>query len=395
MHALYYTIEFDKFKTTNFFHILKFLYYSVYFGLQPNLSNQLRKFYSLKCNLNIIKCVFESLEHKVINFVYRLNLKSITQNEVVYINRYDENDLSVLTKQDLIERDLTRYTQFRIISNNIINYNKNGKDKDEYFNFHGLNLRKEKILPSYNVIFFIHGGGFFAQSSEGHLDYLINWAKSTNAVIICIDYQLAPENKYPHILNENISAYKKFIMNSEKMFNFKIKKSMIVGDSGGGFFSLNIIKHSIINKIRTPDAAVFIYPATRMIFNSMSPSVLTGCRDNFLDPQLMANIQRVILDLEKNSISDYKNDDNLNFFLTDPKVISKFPRTLLICGSFDPLKDECYLLADFLLQNKVDVKFNEYLFYCHGFINLANMVDPYYKKGEEDIKNYILESFRN
>jgi len=341
-------------------------------------------------------CFFESLEHKVLNFFYRLNLESIVQNEVLYINRYDNDDLSILTKKDLIGKEFKNYTQFRIISNIKINYSEIQNKKQTYFDFFGLKFKKDEFLPSYNVIFFVHGGGFFAHTSESHLNYLINWSKQLNAVIICIDYQLAPENKYPHILNENTSAYRKLIMNCEKMLNFKIKKLVITGDSGGGFFfSLNIIKYSIFNKIKIPDAAVILYAPARIVYNSMSHSLLTGCRDNFIDPELMANIQRVFLDLDNNNINDYKNDDNLNLYLTDPKIIAKFPQTLVICASFDPLRDECYLLADFLLQNKVNVKLNEYLFFCHGFINLSNLIDPYYKKGEEDIKDYIKQIFEN
>ena len=46
-----------------------------------------------------------------------------------------------------------------------------------------------------------------------------------------------------------------------------------------------------------------------------------GVRDNFIDPELMANIQSVFLDLEKNNMDKYISDDNLNFFLTDNNVI--------------------------------------------------------------------------
>lgn len=49
----------------------------------------------------------------------------------------------------------------------------NGNYKE--LNFFGLLLKisKDLLLPSYNVIIHIHGGGFVSQSSESHLSYLI------------------------------------------------------------------------------------------------------------------------------------------------------------------------------------------------------------------------------
>ena len=41
-------------------------------------------------------------------------------------------------------------------------------------NFFGLLLKvsKEFLIPSYNLIFHVNGGGFLSQSSESHLSYL-------------------------------------------------------------------------------------------------------------------------------------------------------------------------------------------------------------------------------
>jgi acetyl esterase/lipase len=160
---------------------------------------------------------------------------------------------------------------------------------------------------------------------------------------------LAPGSKYPNIVDENLEAYERIASNCEKMFYFKIRKLAIVGDSGGGFMVLNVIKHSIRKNLRVPDAACLIYPCSRIIYDWMSPSLMMGTRDNFIDPGLMTNIQSLFLDLDNKSISDFVNDDRLNFYLTDQDTLSKFPKTLIVSGTNDPIRDECYLLADILL----------------------------------------------
>jgi acetyl esterase/lipase len=44
-------------------------------------------------------------------------------------------------------------------------------------NFFGLLLRMSKdfLIPNYNVILHVHGGGFLSQSSESHLSYLTRY----------------------------------------------------------------------------------------------------------------------------------------------------------------------------------------------------------------------------
>ena len=75
-----------------------------------------------------------------------------------------------------------------------------------------------------------------------------------------IDYRLAPENKFPNLIDENIRAYEKIVMKTKEMFGFKIKKLVLTGDSGGGLMCLNIIKHAIKFNLRVPDGVVLLYP---------------------------------------------------------------------------------------------------------------------------------------
>ena len=49
-------------------------------------------------------------------------------------------------------------------------------------------------------------------------------------------------------------------MNAEQILGFEIRKLAVVGDSGGGFMILNIIKFAIRNNLRVPDACCLLYP---------------------------------------------------------------------------------------------------------------------------------------
>ena len=84
-------------------------------------------------------------------------------------------------------------------------------------------------------------------------------------MIFSVDYQVAPENKYPNLIDENLRAYEKIIMNTKEMFGFEIRKLIITGDSGGGLICLNIIKHAIKNKLLIPDGLVLLYPCINIL----------------------------------------------------------------------------------------------------------------------------------
>ena len=84
-------------------------------------------------------------------------------------------------------------------------------------------------------------------------------------VIFSLDYRLAPENKFPNLIDENIRAYEKIVSNCKTLFGFKIRKLILSGDSGGGLMCLNIVKHAIKNKLKVPDGLVLLYPCIILI----------------------------------------------------------------------------------------------------------------------------------
>ena len=86
-------------------------------------------------------------------------------------------------------------------------------------------------------------------------------------VVFSIDYRVAPENKYPNLIDENIRAYEKIVMKTKEMFGFKIRRLVVTGDSAGGLMCLNIVKHAIKNNLRAPDGIVLIYPCKKADIN--------------------------------------------------------------------------------------------------------------------------------
>lgn len=197
------------------------------------------------------------------------------------------------------------------------------------------------------------------------------------------------------MVNECNKAYKILVNNLLKFFDFKINKIIICGDSAGGFFSLNLVNHLIKSNMKPPDGLILIYPCTRIYLRDMLPSHLLSLSDSMIDSPFLSQLMNITLNIDSYYSGELKFTDIYNFLLTDSYIVRKFPKTFILVGSNDPIRDESYRLMDFLIQNQVHVELKEYLYFPHGFMNLTSLVDKYYFKGVEDLKNHVCRIFND
>jgi hormone-sensitive lipase len=209
-----------------------------------------------------------------------------------------------------------------------------------------------------------------------------------------VEYNKAPESKIEKIIEECIEAFQLLILNLEALFHIKLKRLIISGDSAGGFISLNITNYLIKNRLRIPDAVILIYPCTRLYFREMCPSNFLALTDYVIDSPFLSHLIQITLDINSYYKREYNFCDNHNFFLTEDAVVGNYPPTYIMVGSNDPIRDECYRLADFLLSKKVVVELKEYLYFPHGFMNITTLVDKYYYEGVENLKEYVNKIFK-
>ncbi|KAI8639255.1 Alpha/Beta hydrolase protein [Parasitella parasitica] len=101
----------------------------------------------------------------------------------------------------------------------------------------------QRIYEADIILFYVHGGGFRIGSCTMYMDTNIAWIQvlkekyNLNALIMSIDYRLAPEYKYPSPVEDVVRAYEHLIqklgINSEKV--------IVVGDSAGAALSLEML----------------------------------------------------------------------------------------------------------------------------------------------------------
>jgi len=146
-----------------------------------------------------------------------------------------------------------------------------------------------------------------------------------------------------------------------------------------------------------PDSLVLLYPCSRVFFQEATPSNFLSLSEYFIDTAYINEIGRIYKDIPSKNINhpikSLALNEDFSFYLTPQEIVRKFPKVSLIVASRDPLRDECYKLADFLLSNNVDLDLKEFLYFPHGFMNLTSMVDRYYNLGLDHFIKCVQNGF--
>ncbi len=89
---------------------------------------------------------------------------------------------------------------------------------------------EDQTLPA---ILYLHGGGFVLGCPEMADDYLADLANEMKAVIVAVDYRLAPEHPYPVPLEDSYTALSWLFRESYRL-GLDANRVVIMGHSAGG-----------------------------------------------------------------------------------------------------------------------------------------------------------------
>jgi acetyl esterase/lipase len=219
------------------------------------------------------------------------------------------------------------------------------------------------------LIVHYHGGGFVSQSSAGHSSYLKQWASDIqDAVILCVDYKLAPEFPYPTALDECAYVYQWALENSE-LLGTSAERVVLCGDSAGGNLAVAVALKCQAADLRRPDGICLAYPAL-YVNVAWSPSRLLS----FFDPLLPLSI----LDL---CLRAYVPNGELSFenplispMIASAKTLIALPPIAIVCGSVDPLLDDSVQFAHNLAKcGRTCDTLRVFDSLPHGFMNMYHL----------------------
>jgi acetyl esterase/lipase len=214
------------------------------------------------------------------------------------------------------------------------------------------------------VMIHIHGGGFMATSSSYHQTYLRKYANTLKIPIFCIDYRLAPKYKYPENLHDCIKAYYWVKQFCTEVIGAKLEKIILFADSAGGNLATSLCYWLIENNEPVPDLLVLCYPALDLHVKWRSAWVYT-----FVD---------VLLNYGGMHVSNIaylpKNCDRINDYYISPVnapewILKKMPKTRLMVGTKDCLRDESYSWGRRMWKCNADFRLFAFEWCHHGILN--------------------------
>lgn len=212
----------------------------------------------------------------------------------------------------------------------------------------------EGPLPA---IIMFHGGGWVAGNIELNEVQHQLMAKDTGAVVISVNYQKAPEHKFP-IPFDDCYATLEWVAANAELLNINPDQIGVAGDSAGGNLAAAVALKA--RDVRGPKVAfqILIYPATDHKFDY--PSMIENSEGYLLTRDAM----RWYWNQYVNSDADFQNP----YVLPIKADLSSLPATIVITAELDPLRDEGEEYARLLTQAGNSVVLHRYDGVVHGFL---------------------------
>lgn len=215
------------------------------------------------------------------------------------------------------------------------------------------------------LILYFHGGGFVLGALRMG-DWLCSSAAlRTGAVVVSVDYRLAPAHRFPAAVDD---CYAALTWAAEHAAGLGAGGPIaVMGESAGGNLSAVV---SLLARDRSGPAIAhqaLLYPATDMSeASTSSPSRLANANAPVLKAEDMTAFRHL-----------YLGQDGVT---SDPKASpllapshSGLPPALIQVAEHDPLKDDGVRYAAALREAGVPVRLTEYVGAPHGYLNFPGL----------------------
>ncbi|QUH03917.1 alpha/beta hydrolase [Saccharopolyspora erythraea] len=128
------------------------------------------------------------------------------------------------------------------------------------------------LRPRGTTVVYFHGGGFVVGSADTHLDHATRIAASTGAVVVSVEYALAPEHPFPAAWVDAVDAVEHVMDDPE--IGGEADRTAVAGDSAGGNLALGAALHCR-DAGRPLLGQLLLYPATDLRLLAAIPSHAT------------------------------------------------------------------------------------------------------------------------
>jgi acetyl esterase len=217
--------------------------------------------------------------------------------------------------------------------------------------------------PQPTVAYF-HGGGWVQGDLETHHGLCARLARHAGALIVAVDYRLAPEHKFPAAVDDCLAAYR-WLRTKGRDLGADSTKVAVAGDSAGGNLSAVVSQLAASSGVPVPTCQVLIYPAVDFSLDTESHRELA---DGHVIPR-----DRILWYMEQYLKGEADKADLRASPLRAPSLKGQ-PPAMIVTAGFDPLRDEGRAYGDRLREAGVDVVHREYTGQIHAFVSLTKAI---------------------
>jgi acetyl esterase len=215
------------------------------------------------------------------------------------------------------------------------------------------------------AVVFFHGGGFVVGDLDTHDGTCRQHAVGASAVVVSVDYRLAPEHPYPAAIDDAWAATQ-WVAEHGSEIGADAGRLAVAGDSAGGTISAVIAQRSRDTGGPPILFQLLWYPAT--LWDSSLPSFIENADAQVLDRAAVAAFTRF-----------YAGEIDLS----DPppgmapgraENLAGLPAAYIAVAGHDPLRDDGIRYGELLSAAGVPVEVHYAETLVHGYVGYAGVV---------------------
>ncbi|GAB3960940.1 alpha/beta hydrolase [Spirosoma harenae] len=232
------------------------------------------------------------------------------------------------------------------------------------------------------VIVYYHGGGWVIANTQVYEYSVMALAQSTGAIVVSVDYRLAPENKFPTAHEDAFAAYK-WVKQNAASLNGNPTKVAVAGESAGGNMAITVSMMARDQGVGLPVHILSVYPVADNNLDTPSYNIYQDAKP------LNRPLVKYFTDNYFNSPAD---GDSPLISLVDKANLSGLPPTTIIAAEIDPLQSEGMELSKKLQNVGVNVTYKLYNGVTHEFFGMYAIV-PEAQQAQELAATQLTNAF--